>query len=92
MLIWCYASQEVKLESVYIPQGDMLPEIGRIIMVQSSGNIPYFRRLFLALVFVLAIPVIIWLSSSYLTSLNKRSQAIQTSVDAQAVADQQQTK
>jgi hypothetical protein len=69
----------------------MLPEIGRIIMVQSSGNIPHFRRLFLALVFVLAIPVIIWLSSSYLTSLNKRSQAIQTSVDAQAVADQQQT-
>jgi hypothetical protein len=69
----------------------MLPEIGRIIMVQSSGNIPHFRRLFLALVFVVAIPVIIWLSSSYLTSLNKRSQAVQTSVDAQTVADQQQT-
>ena len=91
IFIWCYASQEVKLESIHIPRGDMLPEIGRIIMVQSSGNIPHFRRLFLALVFVVAIPIIIWLSSSYLTSLNKRSQAIQTSVDAQAVADQQQT-
>jgi hypothetical protein len=59
--------------------------------MQSSSNIPRFRRIFLALAFVVAIPVLIWLSSSYLTSLDKRSQAVQTSVDAQTVADQQQT-
>ena len=60
-------------------------------MMQSSSNIPRFRRIFLALTLLVAIPVLIWLSSSYLTSLNKRSQAVQTSVDAQTVADQQQT-
>jgi hypothetical protein len=60
-------------------------------MMQSSSNIPRFRRIFLAITLLVAIPVIIWLSSSYLTSLNKRSQAVQTSVDAQTVADQLQT-
>jgi hypothetical protein len=60
-------------------------------MVQSSSNIPRFRRIFLAVTLLVAVPVIIWLSSSYLTSLNKRSQAVQTTVDAQTVADQQQT-
>jgi len=60
-------------------------------MMQSSSNIPRLRRIFLALALFVAVPVIIWLSSSYLTSLNKRSQAVQTTVDAQTVADQQQT-
>jgi hypothetical protein len=60
-------------------------------MMQSSSNIPRFRRIFLALALLIAIPVLIWLSSSYLTSLNKRSQAVQTSVTAQTIADQQQT-
>jgi hypothetical protein len=60
-------------------------------MMQSNANIPRLRRIFLALAFMVAIPVLIWLSNSYLTSLNKRSQAVETSVAAQTVADQQQT-
>jgi hypothetical protein len=80
-----------ELESVDVLLGSLLHEKGRILMVQSNGNIPRFRRIFLALAFMLAVPVLIWLSNSYLTSLNKRSQAVETSVDAQTVADQQQT-
>ena len=60
-------------------------------MAQSNVHIPRFRRILLAVVFILAVPVLIWLSNSYITSLNKRSEAVETSVNAQTVADQQQT-
>ena len=61
-------------------------------MIKFLSNIPIFRRLFIAFAFAAVIPVvvIVLLSNFYLSSLNTRGQAVQTSFDAQSIAAQQQ--
>jgi methyl-accepting chemotaxis protein len=60
-------------------------------MIRFFSNIPIFRRIFItfALVAVIPIFVIVLLSNFYLTSLDTRSQAVQTSVDAQTLSSQE---
>jgi len=61
-------------------------------MIRFLSNIPIFRRLFIAFSVAAVIPVIVivLLSNFYLSSLNTRGQAVQTSFDAQSIAAQQQ--
>jgi len=61
-------------------------------MIKFLSNIPIFRRLFIAFAIAAVIPVvvIVLLSNFYLSSLNTRGQAVQTSFDAQSIAAQQQ--
>jgi methyl-accepting chemotaxis protein len=61
-------------------------------MIRFLSNMPIFRRLFIAFSFAAVIPVvvIVLLSNFYLSSLNTRGQAVQTSFDAQSIAAQQQ--
>src|SRR6266496_1977004 len=61
-------------------------------MFKFFNNIPIFRR-FLVLFAVMAIVpiiVIVLLSNFFLTSLDTRSQAVQTSVDSQSISSQEQ--
>src|SRR5229473_5984509 len=62
-------------------------------MINYLSNIPIFRRLFVAFSVAAVIPVIVivLLSNFYLSSLNTRGQAVQTSFDAQSVAARQQS-
>lgn len=62
-------------------------------MFKAISNIPIFRRLFLAFAVAAAIPgvVIVLLGNNYISTLNVRGQAVQTSFDAQSLASQQQT-
>ena len=57
------------------------------------SNMPIFRRLFIAFTLTVAIPgiAVVVLGSYYINALNVRSQAVQTSFDAQNIASQQQT-
>ncbi len=61
-------------------------------MIRYLSNIPIFRRLFIAFSIAAVIPVIVivLLSNFYLSSLNTRGQAVQTSFDAQSIAADQQ--
>src|SRR3989440_12908348 len=61
-------------------------------MLKFFSNIPIFRRLFIAFAVVAVIPsiVIVLLGNFYLSSLNTRSMAVQTSVDAQSLSSQEQ--
>ena len=61
-------------------------------MIRYLSNIPIFRRLFIAFSIAAIIPVIVivLLSNFYLSSLNTRGQAVQTSFDAQSIAAEQQ--
>src|SRR3989440_3922694 len=61
-------------------------------MLRFFSNIPIFRRLFIAFAVVAVIPsiVIVLLGNFYLSSLNTRSMAVQTSVDAQSLSSQEQ--
>ena len=61
-------------------------------MIRYLSNIPIFRRLFIAFSVAAIIPVIVivLLSNFYLSSLNTRGQAVQTSFDAQSIAAEQQ--
>src|SRR2546428_7084684 len=62
-------------------------------MVRLFNNIPIFRR-FLVLFAIMAIVpiiVIVLLSNFFLTSLDTRSQAVQTSVDSQSISSQEQS-
>ena len=61
-------------------------------MIKFLSNMPIFRRLFIAFAFAAVVPVIIivLLSNFYLSSLNTRGQAVQTSFDAQSIAADQQ--
>src|SRR5215471_18423727 len=61
-------------------------------MIQYLSNMPIFRRLFIAFSIAAVIPVIVivLLSNFYLSSLNTRGQAVQTSFDAQSISSQQQ--
>src|SRR6266567_9597858 len=62
-------------------------------MFKFFNNIPIFRR-FLVLFAVMAIVpiiVIVLLSNFFLTSLDTRSQAVQTSVDSQSLSSQEQS-
>ncbi|MDQ6662581.1 MAG: methyl-accepting chemotaxis protein [Chloroflexota bacterium] len=61
-------------------------------MIKFIGNIPIFRRLFIAFAVATLIPAIIiaLLGSYYLNSLSIRDQAVKTSTDAQSAASQQQ--
>jgi methyl-accepting chemotaxis protein len=61
-------------------------------MIKYLSNIPIFRRLFFAFSVAAVIPVIVilLLSNFYLSSLNTRGQAVQTSFDAQSIAAEQQ--
>ena len=62
-------------------------------MVRLFNNIPIFRR-FLVLFAIMAIVpiiVIVLLSNFFLTSLDTRSQAVQTSVDSQSLSSQEQS-
>ena len=61
-------------------------------MLRFFSNIPIFRRLFIAFAVVAVIPsiVIVLLSNFYLSSLNTRSMAVQSSVDAQSLSSQEQ--
>ena len=61
-------------------------------MIRYLSNMPIFRRLFIAFSIAAVIPVIVivLLSNFYLSSLNTRGQAVQTSFDAQSIAAEQQ--
>ena len=61
-------------------------------MIKYLSNMPIFRRLFIAFSIAAVIPVIVivLLSNFYLSSLNTRGQAVQTSFDAQSIAAEQQ--
>ena len=61
-------------------------------MIKFLSNLPIFRRLFIAFTIASVVPVIVivLLSNFYLSSLNTRGQAVQTSFDAQSIAAQQQ--
>jgi methyl-accepting chemotaxis protein len=61
-------------------------------MIKFLSNMPIFRRLFIAFAFAAVVPVIVivLLSNFYLSSLNTRGQAVQTSFDAQSIAADQQ--
>ncbi len=61
-------------------------------MTKYLSNLPIFRRLFIAFSIAAIIPVIVivLLSKFYLTSLDTRGQAVQTSFDAQSIAADQQ--
>src|SRR5215471_8993961 len=61
-------------------------------MIRYLSNMPIFRRLFIAFSVAAVIPVIVivLLSNFYLSSLNTRGQAVQTSFDAQSIAADQQ--
>ncbi len=61
-------------------------------MVRFLSNIPIFRRLFISFALAAAIPaiVIILLGNFYVSQLTTRSQAVQTSFDAQNLASQEQ--
>src|SRR6266567_48357 len=61
-------------------------------MLKFFSNIPIFRRLFFAFAVVAVIPsiVIVLLGNFYLSSLNTRSMAVQTSVDAASLSSQEQ--
>lgn len=61
-------------------------------MVRFLSNVPIFRRLFISFAVAAAIPavVIILLGNFYISSLTSRSQAVQTSFDAQSLASQEQ--
>jgi len=62
-------------------------------MIKFLSNLPIFRRLFIAFTIASVVPVIVivLLSNFYLSSLNTRGQAVQTSFDAQSVAARQQS-
>ncbi|HEY6285043.1 MAG TPA: hypothetical protein VIX20_05230, partial [Ktedonobacteraceae bacterium] len=62
-------------------------------MIRFLSNLPIFRRLFIAFSVAAVIPVIVivLLSNFYLSSLNTRGQAVQTSFDAQSIAAQEQS-
>src|SRR2546423_228191 len=62
-------------------------------MLKFFSNIPIFRRLFIAFAVVAVIPsiVIALLGNFYLSSLNTRSMAVQTSVDAASLSSQEQS-
>src|SRR5437868_7060682 len=62
-------------------------------MLRFFSNIPIFRRLFIAFAVVAVIPsiVIVLLGNFYLSSLNTRSMAVQTSVDAASLSSQEQS-
>ncbi|MBV9230279.1 MAG: HAMP domain-containing protein [Chloroflexi bacterium] len=61
-------------------------------MVRFISNMPIFRRLFIVFAFATIIPilVIILLGNFYLQSMGVRSQAVQTSFDAQNIATKEQ--
>src|SRR6266852_394795 len=61
-------------------------------MVRFLSNVPIFRRLFISFAVAAAIPavVIILLGNFYISSLTGRSQAVQTSFDAQSLASQEE--
>ncbi len=61
-------------------------------MIKYLSNIPIFRRLFIAFSVASVVPVIVilLLSNFYLSSLNTRGRAVQTSFDAQSIAAEQQ--
>ena len=61
-------------------------------MLQFINRMPIFRRFFIMFVIMAIVPgiVIALLSNVFLTSLNTRSQAVQTSVDSQSTASQEQ--
>ena len=56
-------------------------------------NLPIFRRFFLLYAVLAVVPIIaiVLLSNFFLTSLSTRSQAVQTSVDAQSLASSEQS-
>src|SRR5436305_1378881 len=60
-------------------------------MLKFFSNIPIFRRLFIAFAVVAVIPsiVIVLLSNFYISSLNSRTMAVQSSVDAQSLSSQE---
>ncbi len=62
-------------------------------MVKLLSAIPIFRRLFISFAIAATIPaiVIVILGNFYIASLTARSQAVQTSFDAQSLASQQET-
>src|SRR5579859_185178 len=62
-------------------------------MFRFISNIPIFRRLFVVFAISAIIPilVIVLLGNFYLQSMGVRSQAVQTSFDAQNIATQEQT-
>lgn len=61
-------------------------------MLRFLRNMPIFRRLFMFLAVAMAVPVIliILLGNFFLSSLNTRGQAVQTSFDAQSIAASEQ--
>src|SRR3989442_1765314 len=61
-------------------------------MVRFLSNVPIFRRLFISFAVAAAIPavIIILLGNFYISSLTGRSQAVQTSFDAQSEASQEE--
>jgi methyl-accepting chemotaxis protein len=61
-------------------------------MLRFFNNIPIFRRFLVLFTILAVVPIIViaLLSNFFLTSLNTRSQAVQTSVDAQSIASQEQ--
>jgi methyl-accepting chemotaxis protein len=61
-------------------------------MIRFLSNIPIFRRLFISFALAAMIPaiVIILLGNFYISQLTIRSQAVQTSFDAQSLASQEQ--
>ena len=61
-------------------------------MIRFLSDIPIFRRLFISFALAAMIPaiVIILLGNFYISQLTTRSQAVQTSFDAQSLASQQQ--
>src|SRR5260370_35300050 len=61
-------------------------------MVRFLSNVPIFRRLIISFAVAAAIPavIVILLGNFYISSLTSRSQAVQTSFDAQSLASQEQ--
>src|SRR5579872_6105703 len=62
-------------------------------MVRFIGNIPIFRRLFIAFAIAALIPgiVIVLLGNFYISSLTTRGAAVRTSFDAQSIAATEET-
>ena len=61
-------------------------------MLRFVNNVPIFRRFLVLFTILAVVPIIViaLLSNFFLTSLNTRSQAVQTSVDAQSISSQEQ--
>src|SRR5436305_6693097 len=67
-------------------------EYKEVLMIKSIRNIPIFRRLFISFALATIIPgiIVVSLGTFYISALNTRSLAVNTSFDAQNAATDQQ--